>query len=399
MAVIKRTRLDGSIGYQVKIRDPDGRWYPSPTYDLIEQAQAEELRLKALKLKGAKAISADAQQTSVDEYWEVWSVENRSEVSEGWKMSQDQMYRDYVKPEIGRLKLSKVTTPEIGRVMNKMQALGRSDQMRLHVYNLLHKMFSDAVDYYEMLASNPVKAAHHRTRVRLTKRDFLLPAQAFYFLEKVKATSYGPAVWLQILSGLRPGEVQALRWKSVQFELGQILIAATYSNKVKALQDFPKQEDWGLTPMPVMLQEYLAPRKKGPEEFVAPGPKGRMLQYVTYLKALRRLCAKAGLPIMTPHELRHTCTEIYVQAGASEEDIGRLLQQKSREATKRYMHRTEGRLRAIAGRVGNPSTPVAESGAAVGTSGGNGNEMFPNMFPNGNKEAFILEAPLSSLLQ
>jgi integrase len=175
----------------------------------------------------------------------------------------------------------------------------------------------------------------------------------------------GPAVWLQVLSGLRPSEAQALRWESVDFELKQILIRAAFNNKENRIQEHPKQEDWGRAPMPEALMEYLDSlrRRRGSTKgFVVPSGKGEMLPYETYLRGLRPLCESAGVPIVTPHELRHSCTEIYVQAGASAEDVRRLLNQSSLTATARYMHRTEGRLSGIAAQVGRevgagPSNP------------------------------------------
>jgi site-specific recombinase XerD len=69
---------------------------------------------------------------------------------------------------------------------------------------------------------------------------------------------------------------------------------------------------------------------------------------------------------VTPHELRHSCTELYVQAGASAEDLRRLLNHKSLAATIRYMHRTDERLQRIASQVGPtplPAAPDTESGS------------------------------------
>jgi integrase len=171
----------------------------------------------------------------------------------------------------------------------------------------------------------------------------------------------GPAIHLQILAGLRPSEVQALRWGSVDFERGVILIRAAYNNKERRLQEHPKQDDWGLAPIPPQLRSYLmtqlkAQRQAGEDGFVAQSETGEMLPYGTYLQALRRACREAGVPEVTPHELRHSCTELYVQAGATAEDIRRLLNQSSLTATARYMHRTEARLNSIAERVGAPAS-------------------------------------------
>ena len=375
MAIVTRRNKNGSVSFQVKVKDHEGKWFPTPKFSLLDLAKGEEARLMGLKRKGAKAISDDAKTVTVDEFWEVWSVENRIDVSAGWKKSQDQMYRDYVKSAIGNRTMINVQAPEIGRLMNEAKDKGLGEQTRKHVYSLLRKMFNDAVEYYEMITVSPVKAKFHRPKVKMKKRSFLMPAEAFRLLDFTKDHYLGPAIWMQILAGLRPGEAQAVKGKSLLFDLNQILICATYNKKVKVLQDFPKQEDWAYSPMPPMLKAYLLKLNIGPNEFVAKSASGQMLSYDTYIKALKTLCKAIGVTPITPHELRHTSSEIYVQSGASAEDIRRLLNHSDLSATKHYMHRTDERLNAIASVVGSNTLRLVTV-----------QDNFPNSFPNGKKE-------------
>jgi integrase len=156
------------------------------------------------------------------------------------------------------------------------------------------------------------------------------------------------------------GAAQALWWKAIDFEGSQILIRATFNKKLRVLQDQPKQGDWGRAPMPAPLIEFLAERSKGrgPEDFVAPNINGGMLSYESFVtRVLPGFCKRAGVKRITPHELRHSCTELYVQEGASAEDLRRLLNHKSLSATIRYMHRTDERLLGISSRISEPQKP------------------------------------------
>lgn len=355
MAIVKLKNMDGSLRYQVKVRDPQGNWYPTPCFTHEDEALKYESDLKLRKRKGAKTISAEAKTVTVREYHDVWSADCRTEVSAGWRMSQVQMFKDYVEPVIGDLTMIEVTTPLVGKVMNRAKEMGRAPQTREHIYTLLRKMFADAVEYYEMLAVNPVKPKFHKPKVPVRERDFLVPAQAWRLLEAVERHYLGPAIWIQMLAGLRVSEVQALRWKHVLFDVGQLLIRGAFNNKIGQLQDYPKQEDWGWAPLAPKLAQYLyALPHKAPDDFVAKGYKGGMLPYETYNRALVRLCGIAGVPVVTTHELRHSCTEIYAQAGCTQEDIRRLLNQKSVATTARYIHRTDDRLKYFASKLGDP---------------------------------------------
>lgn len=341
--------------FLVRVKDNEGRWFPAETYDDILQARARETELEIQKKRGAHALGDDAKKVTFDEYWEVWSSENRSSVSEGWKMSQNQMYKDYIKPVIGHLKMISITAPEIGKLMNRAQEKGLGPQTRKHIYSLVNKMFTDSVEYYEMLVVSPVKPKFHRPSVPLVKRAFLTPTEAHRLLEYSKDHYLGPAIWLGLLSALRVSEKQALKGKSLLYDLNQILICEIWNNKTKRIQPYPKQLDWTYVPMPPKLKEYLLNLNRGPNDFVVQSKTGEMLSYNTYVIALKRLCKDAGVREITPHELRHSSTEIYIQAGASTEDIRRLLNHNGLTATRRYIHRTDERLSSIAEKLTHES--------------------------------------------
>jgi site-specific recombinase XerD len=101
------------------------------------------------------------------------------------------------------------------------------------------------------------------------------------------------------------------------------------------------------------LMEYLLPKRRQlSSQFVACSPTGEMLSYHSFYSGLKRLCKEAEVTSVTPHELRHSCTELYVEWGASLEDLRRLLNHKSSSVTATYIHQTDERLQNIAVDVG-----------------------------------------------
>jgi integrase len=259
---------------------------------------------------------------------------------------------------------------------------------------VLKTAFGFAVDYYEMLGRSPVNSRLHRPKAQDFERAFYEPERLLWFLEKVRSHYLGPPIWLQALTGMRAGEAQFLRGRHLDFKNGQILIEGTFNNKTNTLQDFPKGRTAAYVPMIGPLAEFLRALGRGPDEFVAqvdpdsiggnfrPGVEvapGSMLPYETYLRGLKRLCRFHGLPELSTHELRHSCSELWVSMGATQEDVRRLLNQKSVQTTARYIHRTDGRLTQIGERIKFPegSKPEVEP------------PMFPTMFPTGNKVVYL----------
>lgn len=259
----------------------------------------------------------------------------------------------YIESLLGPLALEDIRPIHIGALLSEAQERGRlKPQSVLHIYQLLHKMFDDAIEYYEYLDTNPV-IKRLRPELKQVERPFLTPVQSWVLLDHVRSHWIGPATWLMTLSGLRIGETQALRWSSVNFSEGYISIRASFDHKMQRINDYPKQGDWGRAPMPAALKEFLQPlsEAKSPDDLVCPGRDGGFHWRGRFGTALSKICKELRLQRVTAHELRHSCTELYIEAGASAEDIRRLLNQSSLTATARYIHRTDERLQRISSQV------------------------------------------------
>lgn len=359
MAVLQRKNHAGEVRYHVRVRDPFGKWYPSSTFDRKTDAERFERELLLKRDKGGVATSKEIREITFAEFWTKWSTECRNRVSQGWRGSQDRTATKYLLPMFGHRRMHEIRSVDIGQILSALEKKGLTAQSILHVYNVLHKVFQDAVEYYEVLDVNPVRR-RFRPKVHRIEREFLSPTDSWKLLEVARHHPHGAAVWISLLAGLRPGEVQALRWSSIDFDNSQILIRATFNKKIRVLQDHPKQKDWGRAPMPKPLRDFLFEHSKGkdPGDFVVTGRDGGMQSYESFVtRILPEFCKKAGVKKITPHELRHSCTELYVQAGASSEDLRRLLNHKSLSATIRYMHRTDERLQGIASKIENEIKP------------------------------------------
>jgi integrase len=229
-------------------------------------------------------------------------------------------------------------------------------QTRLHVYNLLNRMFEDAIHHYEILKYSPVKTKF-KPEVQRTERSFLKPDEAMKLLSHSRTHYLGPAIWLALLSGLRVEAIQGLQVSSLDFAAQQILVKDAYKRKIKKLVSMPKGKSWEYVPMPLALVDYLrelqSKQKPSSSDFVASGKDGGMLNYRVLLYGVKRLCREVEVPEVTPHELRHSCTELYMRFGQSNiEDIRRLLNHKTDACTVRYIHRTNDKLQLAAQKVG-----------------------------------------------
>jgi integrase len=362
MAIVKRKRANGLIAYMVRVQDGNGRWYPAKTFLKESEAKAFEESLELKRGQGVASVTDDARTTTLDEYYPVWGANCRSEVSDGWKQSQDQMYRTHVAPVIGKRALAGVSVADVGRVFNRMTDRKLSPQMRLHVYNLIARLFADAKGYFEMDAASPLREQYHRAELGKVEAPFLEPWESVKLLQAARDHYAGTAVWCETLSALRSEAALPLLWGDCLWDASAFRLRRFYKRKVKRIESLSKSAEQPLVAMPPLLRDYLLERRGADHEYVCQGPRGGMLAYGTYLKALTKLCELAGVRRVTPHGLRHSATEIWVEQGATEEDLRRLLNHSSSSSTKRYIHRTDRRVQALAS--GMRSLTIIEGGAA-----------------------------------
>ncbi|MGB0455048.1 MAG: tyrosine-type recombinase/integrase [Bacteriovoracaceae bacterium] len=348
MAINVRKRSNGKSSYRVRVKTSSGDWI-TKTFRVRKEAEAFESELKLKKFRNFP-LSSTFYKQSVNDFWKEWSEKSRVNCKAGWKLSQEQMYRDYIAPFIGELTLRSVNGVHVLEVINHAKSLGRSRQTLLHVYNLMNKMFSDALEDYEYIHRNPVKKSF---RPQLIKKEAvsLTIDEIKELLLYVKGKKYGLAIWVQLFCGLRVGELQVLKWKSVDLKNRLIHIRSTYAKKIKEIQDYPKGKKWHYVSIPEEL--YLALVKEyenitEDESYVFSGEKKEFLPYPSYYKTLKKYCKDLKFnKNVTTHSLRHSTATLYIYFGASKDDLQHLFAHSSLEVTSRYIHDTDFRIKNL----------------------------------------------------
>ncbi len=355
MAITQQKKRGGK--WLVRVRDKNGKYFPTKLFDKNKKADAKayERELLFKRENGSRAVANKIRILSVDGYWLLWCAECRSDMSDGWKKTQDQMFRDYVLPLIGNLRLTEVTSRDIQRVLTSAKEKGRKPRTVAHIYAFLHKFFNDAVDHFEYLQKNPV-LKKHRPKIVEEESEFLTPYEVSNLLSAAKDEDIGPAIWIMCLTGLRPGEVVALKWDCIDLFKREIIIKRAWDKKMRVMREHPKGKRQTRVPMVPELVNYLLYKKQDQEgtDWVTTNCNGDFVHYEYFRRRLNLIFKESGIKRVTPHQLRHSATEIFVNGGANREDITRLLNHKTSAVTSRYMHRTDERLRKVADNIANP---------------------------------------------
>lgn len=347
MAIIKRNNT-----YQVKVRGTDGKWL-SRTFVTKLEAIRYETSVKHQISAGGELTGA-INSVTMDDYFPKWFESVLRSASPGWRRCQWQFYHSYVRPVLGHVKVKSVTPVLIAKVIGFVADRGKSEQTQLHVYNLVRKMFRDAVEMFRILNYSPV-LSKQKPKVPLKETKHLSLSQIRQLLAHVRDTDYGVAIWLQIYLGLRVSEVIALQWSDVDLDGGTVTIARSYSRKdswvtgKRVFSDSPKGRKQHTQHLPLELIQFLKGAKKNTTgDYVAATPFQEILSYEFYLESLKGYCRELEIPVIGTHGLRHSTSELYLHHGASKDDLRTLFAHSSQELTDRYIHGRGNNLEKVA---------------------------------------------------
>lgn len=340
--------------YQARVLGPDGR-YLTRVFPTKADAKAQEDKWKREKRMGMIG-TVEEKNITVDEFFWDWFQALKESTSKkedtGWRRIQQQLYRDFIFPVIGNLPLKSITPQQVKWVMNEMAKRGRSNQTRRHVFNMLRKMYRDAIEDYQYVVFNPVlrklkPAVHTAEAPHLQNVD-----QIKRLLRAAEGKFFELAVWVQVYAGLRIGEMEALRWSDVDLEAGTLSVRRTYVRQTNQIREYPKgKKQFTLVLPPELWAKLREAKRNATSEYVAPSMNGGMLQYKSYFRGLRQMCKEAGLPKLGTHGLRHTTSALYRKHGASKEDMRELYAHSSTTVTERYLHGEGTSLQRVARQI------------------------------------------------
>lgn len=258
--------------------------------------------------------------------------------SEGWRICQDQIIRDHISPYLDDLKMNEITPAQISFVLAQSRKKNHSDNQTKKIYMVLSKIFSDAINEFEILTKSPVKKKLHLTKTRPIARSFLNPSEVWQLLEKVSNDkSFGVAVWIQVFTGLRVGEVQGLQWDDIDFKNSTVHIKRKFNRITKKMDLYTKNGSHFVQPLAPILANFLHKIKKK-SGFVCTNSSGEMFSYWSYRSYLLRTSKKLNLSISASHDLRHSSAFLLRSVGASIEDLQKFLNHSSAQSTRVYDH-------------------------------------------------------------
>lgn len=155
------------------------------------------------------------------QWWPVWIAEGKSgNTVAGWQS----ILRRYIRPQVGTVKLRKITVSRIDRLYSDLRAAGITPANLEKVHTILSVMLRYAASR-ELIKHNPI--LNVRTP-RSKRKDLSIPTPEVVARLLKAAQEHHPSVlvfWIMYsTTGARRGEIGALQWSHVDFESSSLRI-------------------------------------------------------------------------------------------------------------------------------------------------------------------------------
>ena len=246
-----------------------------------------------------------------------------------------------VKRFIGDRRLSSLTTADLQKLYNKIKKQGRvkpnrdgsyelSDSVVRGVHMMLHEALDTAVREH-LIAKNPTNGTTI-PKNNYAEKQVLVDEQLDRFLEEIKKEEYWcDFFYVEIMTGLRRGEICGLKWSDIDFNANKLRVQRSVSKKKGGgivIGETKTNTGTRNIIMPPSVSEMLIKRKQSAiTEWVFPAflnPEQPIHPEAAYRK-LKVILKHAELPLIRFHDLRHTFATHAMKGGVDAKTLSGIL--------------------------------------------------------------------------
>lgn len=365
----KRNAGEGSI-----FRRKDGRWCAQ--LDLgwhngrrarktIYRATAAEVQAALLKARAdhAAGLPVAVERQTVGQFLMRWLEAVKPSIRPRTYQSYEILVRLHILPELGQVRLDKLSPQHVQVVLAHKSASGRSAQTVRHVRAILRIALNQAIKWGLV----PRNAAALAVAPRLQRKSFrtLSPEEARQLLDTAKGHRLEAVYSVALSLGLRMGEILGLRWRDVGLENATLTVnQAIYRIAGKGLVEAEPKTDRSRRTLFLpdgVLRALKTHRLRQLEERLAAGSRwhdsgfvftsnvGTALEPRSLARSFKALLPKAGLPDIRFHDLRHSAASLLLAQGVPMRAVMELLGHSNISTTADiYSHVMPAMMREVA---------------------------------------------------
>ena len=334
------------------------------------QTEVKEKLKKAIEeSKGLDIVKAG--EYTVGQWLDFW-LENYAKLKV--RPSSYQTYKgflnNHIKPNIGNIPLPKLTTMELQQFYKKLLESGRVDRIEaknkpkglsVKTVRNLHQMVSSALNLAVAQKLIPVNPASACALPKVERKEMkTIPVEQLNaFLAEAKASGVFELYYIDLVTGLRRGELLGLKWDDIDLKNGVLHVRRQVMRQEGKMVEAPlkTKNSYRSIAIPADAVEVLKMQRDkigNGSEYVFPSPTGGPMSSDSVLHMLQRVLKRAGLERIRFHDLRHTFATLALQNGVDVKTVSGMLGHYSAGFTlDTYAHVTTAAQRNAANTMGN----------------------------------------------
>jgi integrase len=324
-----KERSPGHWAIVLDVRDPETgkrkrKWHSFE--GTKREAQVECSKLIAAMTGGTYV---DPSRQTVAQFLEKWLAYMASQLSPRSHERYTEIAKKNLVPLLGAVRLTKLRSAQIADAYSKALASGRRDgkgglstSTVVYMHRVLKQALAQAVHWHE-LAGNEAGAVEP-PKVERKKMKVLDTDGTAAVIDSASGTPLFIPVLLGVTTGMRRGEIAALRWRHVDLERAQIAIEESAEQTTRGVRYKPPKSNKGRTvALPSMAVAELRSHRVqqaqdllrlgvrlSDDTFVVAQADGSPYQPRSLTHAFQHLLAKHRLPRVRFHDLRSHATAL-----------------------------------------------------------------------------------------
>jgi len=304
-------------------READGnRKYKAESCKGMTKREAEFLL--AEKERAIRRGEYTSTKHTVTSFLEEWLEYARPSLASSTAAMYGYIINAHVTPKLGGVKLSDLTALQVQKLYRALQKGGStraplSAKSIRNLHGLLHKALGQAVKWSLI----PNNACDSVEPPKIVKPN--VQAVGAVDLQRLISTVENTGEWrlpilISIFTGMRRGEVLALRWSDYNASIRTLAVCRALSQYSGAVTvKSTKTERARVVLLPEQLAELLDAHAKtsehnAPGDYICAGKNGAPMAPKRFSEVFTRLARKLDLPI-TLHGLRHSHATMLIAAG------------------------------------------------------------------------------------
>ena len=179
----------------------------------------------------------------------------------------------------------------------------------------------------KIISENPCKAVA-LPKVEHKEMQTIPAEQLQAFLKEAKTTGVYEMYYIELATGLRRGELLGLKWTDIDWKNGIIKVRRSIARVNGEIVESPLKTKNSYRAVTISQQaiEVLKEQKaRTNDTYVFPSPNGGPISPDSVNNMLKRVLARAGIPKVRFHDLRHTFATIALQNGVDIKTVSGML--------------------------------------------------------------------------